>query len=176
VSVPNSELISGHVKNWTLRDRIGRAVIPIGVAYGSDTELVRDLLLDVAHGHAGIIQNSTLEPIKVHFRGFGECALQFELSFTVQNVNERGDIVSDINFAVDKAFRTHRVEIPYPQHEVRIRAFEGDALDALALAAARGGGTGAALPAVEPAVAAAARAGGSPERTAETVARSRGVA
>jgi small-conductance mechanosensitive channel len=175
VSVPNSELISGHVKNWTLRDRIGRAVIPIGVAYGSDTELVRDLLLGVAQAHPGIIQKSPNEPVKVLFRGFGDCALQFELSFTVRNVDERGDVVSDINFAIDKAFRSHRVEIPYPQHEVRIRTVEGDALDALAIAAAArngGGGTGATVPAVN----AAARAAGDLERAAETVARSRGVA
>jgi small-conductance mechanosensitive channel len=173
VSVPNSELISGHVKNWTLRDRIGRAVIPIGVAYGSDTELVRDLLLDVASAHPGIIQNSVLEPIKVHFRGFGECALQFELSFTVQNVNERGDVVSDINFAIDKAFRTHRVEIPYPQHEVRIRSFESDALDTLAAAARNGGGMSSTVPPVN---AAAGRTADDLERAAETVARSRGAA
>ncbi|MBV9523486.1 MAG: mechanosensitive ion channel family protein [Alphaproteobacteria bacterium] len=126
VAVPNSELITAHVKNWTLRDRVGRATIPIGVAYGSDTELVRDLLLAVAHAHEGIVQETKGDPIKVLFRGFGECALDFELSFTVRNVDERSDVVSDVNFAIDKAFRAHRVEIPYPQHEVRIRGWEED--------------------------------------------------
>jgi small-conductance mechanosensitive channel len=126
VSVPNSELINAPVKNWTLRDRVGRAVIPIGVAYGCDTELVRTLLTGVARAHPGIIQEAKTDPIKVWFRGFGDCALNFELAFTVRNVDERIDVISDVNFAIDKAFREHRVEIPYPQHEVRIRGFEPD--------------------------------------------------
>jgi potassium efflux system protein len=124
VAVPNSELITAHVKNWTLRDRIGRAIIPIGVAYGSDTELVRDLLIDVARAHDGILQELKSDPVKVLFRGFGECALDFELGFTVRNVDDRADVISDVNFAIDKAFRAHRVEIPYPQHEVRIRGWD----------------------------------------------------
>ncbi len=126
VAVPNSELINAHVKNWTLRDRIGRAVIPIGVAYGSDTELVRTLLLEAASTHPGIVHETKGDPIKVLFRGFGACSLDFELSFTVRNVDERGDVVSDLNFAIDKAFRAHQVEIPYPQHEVRIRGWSDE--------------------------------------------------
>jgi small-conductance mechanosensitive channel len=126
VSVPNSELINAPVKNWTLRDRVGRALIPLGVAYGSDTDLVRTLLINVARAHPGIIQEAKSDPIKVWFRGFGDCALNFELAFTVRNVDERADVISDVDFAIDKAFRDHRVEIPYPQHEVRIRGLDGD--------------------------------------------------
>lgn len=132
VAVPNSELISAHVKNWTLRDRVGRAVIPIGVAYGSDTELVRSILLEVADAHPGIVQQTKGDPVKVLFRGFGACSLDFELSFTVRNVDERADVISDVNFAIDKAFRAHQVEIPYPQHEVRIRGWHDEAVAALA--------------------------------------------
>ncbi len=147
VAVPNSELITAHVKNWTLRDRVGRAVIPIGVAYGSDTELVRELLLEVARGHAGIVQETKTDPVKVLFRGFGACSLDFELSFTVRNVDERADVISDVNFAIDKAFRAHRVEIPYPQHEVRIRGWDADVtvpLGALRTEAEDGAAAGAA--------------------------------
>jgi potassium-dependent mechanosensitive channel len=126
VAVPNSELINAHVKNWTLRDRVGRAVIPIGVAYGSDTELVRRLLLETTSPHPGIVHDTKGDPVKVLFRGFGACSLDFELSFTVRNVDDRGDIISDTNFAIDKAFRAHQVEIPYPQHEVRIRGWSDE--------------------------------------------------
>jgi potassium-dependent mechanosensitive channel len=139
VSVPNSELINGAVKNWTLRDRVGRASIPIGVAYGSDTELVRKLLLEAARSHPGVLHDVRGEPVKVQFKRFGDCALEFELSFTVRNVDERGDVISDLNFAIDKAFRAHLVEIPYPQHEVRIRGLEEGILGA-ALAARRAAG------------------------------------
>ena len=128
VAVPNSELINAHVKNWTLRDRVGRAAIPIGVAYGSDTELVRTLLLETASRHPGIVHDTKGDPIKVLFCGFGACSLDFELSFTVRNVDERADVISDINFAIDKAFRAHQVEIPYPQHEVRIRGWSDDVI------------------------------------------------
>jgi small-conductance mechanosensitive channel len=137
VSVPNSELINGAVKNWTLRDRVGRANIPIGVAYGSNTEMVRDLLLEVARAHPAIIQDTRGDPVKVLFRGFGDCALNFELSFTVRNVEDRGDVVSDLNFAIDKAFRAHRIEIPYPQHEVRIRGLEEELAEMAAVRKSR---------------------------------------
>ena len=110
VTVPNSDLITGHVKNWTLRDHLGQAVVPIAVPHGSDTELIRRLLLDIAGSHPGIIADSRHDPIKVLFRSFGNASLNFELHFIVGNVEERLDVISDINFAIDKAFREHGLQ------------------------------------------------------------------
>lgn len=107
VTVPNSDLITGHVKNWTLRDHLGQAVVPISLPHGSDTELVRRLLLEIASAHPGIIADSRHDPIKVLFRGFGETTLDFELHFIVRNVEDRLDVISDVNFAIDKRFREH---------------------------------------------------------------------
>ncbi len=107
VTVPNSDLITGHVKNWTLRDHLGQAVVPIGLAHGCDTELVRRLLLAIARAHPGIIADSRHDPAKVLFRSFGETTLNFELHFIVRNVEERLDVISDVNFAIDKTFREH---------------------------------------------------------------------
>jgi potassium efflux system protein len=107
VTVPNSDLITGHVKNWTLRDHLGQAVVPIAVPHGSDTELVRRLLLEIARGHPGILADCPHDPVKVLFRSFGETTLNFELHFIVRNVEQRLDVISDVNFAIDRRFREH---------------------------------------------------------------------
>lgn len=107
VTVPNSDLITGHVKNWTLRDHLGQAVVPIAVAPGCDTELVRRLLVGIAHAHPGIVAENRHEPVKVLFRSIGDSGLNFELHFIVRNVEERLDVISDVNFAIVARFREH---------------------------------------------------------------------
>lgn len=109
VTVPNSDLITGHVKNWTLRDHLGQAVVPITVPHGGDTELVRHMLLEIARTHPGIVADSRHNPVKVLFRSIGDSSLNFELHFVVRNVEERLDVISDVNFAIDKKFREHRL-------------------------------------------------------------------
>jgi potassium efflux system protein len=121
VIVPNSELISNQVTNWMLRDTYGRARIPVGVAYGSDTELVEKILVDVANNHPDVITDGSSPEPKVIFRGFGDSSLDFELRCHVRNVDRRLTIVSDINFAIDKAFRENHIEIPFPQRDLHVR-------------------------------------------------------
>ena len=81
----------------------------LGVPHGSDTELVRNLLIEIARAHPGVLSNSRRDPVKVLFRSFGDSVLNFELHFTVRDVEERLDVISDINFAIDKAFRQHSI-------------------------------------------------------------------
>ncbi|HID49828.1 MAG TPA: mechanosensitive ion channel family protein [Chromatiales bacterium] len=126
VIVPNSELISGQVTNWMLRDSRGRARIPVGVAYGSDTEQVKNILVDIANEHPEVITNGSSPEPKVIFRGFGDSSLDFELRCHVRNVDRRLSVVSDINFAIDKAFRENGIEIPFPQRDVHVRDLPGD--------------------------------------------------
>jgi len=121
VIVPNSELISGQVTNWMLYDPRGRIKVPIGVAYGSDTQQVHDLLLKIAGEHPKVITDGSMTEPKVLFIGFGDSALNFELRAFVQNIDERLQIVSDINFAIDAAFREHAIEIPFPQRDLHLR-------------------------------------------------------
>lgn len=121
VIVPNSELISSQVTNWMLRDTRGRARIPVGVAYGSDTEQVKNILVDIAREHPDVITNGSSPEPKVIFRGFGDSSLDFELRCHVRNVDRRLSVISDINFAIDKAFREHGIEIPFPQRDVHVR-------------------------------------------------------
>lgn len=121
VIVPNSELISGQVTNWMLSDRKGRVKIPVGVAYGSDTDLVKRLLLEVASSHPEVITAGiNLEP-QVLFMEFGDSSLNFELRCFVQEIDKRLNCRSDLNFAIDKIFREHQVVIPFPQRDMNLK-------------------------------------------------------
>ena len=122
VIVPNSDLISGQVTNWTLRSQWGRIKVPVGVAYGSDTAMVKDTLLEIVNNHDGIIKgNPDLPEPSVLFIGFGDSSLNFELRAIVSDVNKRLHVISDINFAIDAAFRKHGIEIPFPQRDLNFR-------------------------------------------------------
>lgn len=121
VIVPNSELISGQVTNWMFSDRKGRVKIPIGVAYGSDTDLVKRLLLEVAHSHPDVITTvDNLEP-QVLFMEFAESSLNFELRCFIHEIDQRLICRSDLNFAIDKIFREHQIVIPYPQRDLNLK-------------------------------------------------------
>jgi small-conductance mechanosensitive channel len=121
VIVPNSELISGQVTNWMLTDQYGRARVPVGVAYGSDTDKVKQLLLEVAEEHPMVVTDRENMPPKVLFLRFGNSSLDFELRVFIQNVDNRLNVISDLNFAIDRKFREHGIEIPYPKQDLYIK-------------------------------------------------------
>jgi small-conductance mechanosensitive channel len=118
VIVPNSELLSSAVVNWTHRDKYGRVDIKVGVAYGSDTAKVRDILLACARENRQIL--AWPQPY-VLFRRFGNDGLEFELRGYVSDVEKSGLISSDLHFAVDKEFRGAGIEIPFAQRDLRVR-------------------------------------------------------
>jgi len=121
VIVPNSELISNQVTNWVLTSNIGRAIISVGVAYGSDTEQVRDILLQIAEDNSNVAKNNFIPRPKVLFREFGDSSLNFELRVFLHDVGSRLSVVSELNFAIDKAFREANIEIPFPQRDINVR-------------------------------------------------------
>jgi len=121
VIVPNSELISGQVTNWMFRDSIGRIVVPVGVAYGSDTEQVKAILLDIAYQHPSVISQSPILPKPyVIFRAFGDSALNFELRCYIKDVDSRLSVISDMNFAIEKELRLANISIPFPQRDIHV--------------------------------------------------------
>jgi len=120
VIVPNSELISGQVTNWMLTDRTGRARIPVGVAYGTDTEKVKEVLLKIAADHPEVLSDGRVPEPFVLFLRFGDSSLDFELRCHIRNIDQRLRVVSDINFAIDKAFREAGIVIPFPQRDLHI--------------------------------------------------------
>jgi small-conductance mechanosensitive channel len=122
VIVPNSRFINQTVINWSHGDPQVRIHIPIGVAYGSDTELVTRTLLEVAALTEGILR--TPEPI-VLFRGFGDSSLDFELLVWIDRPELHYRLQSRLNYAIDAAFRRHGIEIPFPQRDVHLRSAGG---------------------------------------------------
>ena len=122
VIVPNSELISQQVTNWVLSNPVGRIVVPVGVAYGSDVQQVREILERVANEHPDIIRDARAPAPYVLFRGFGDSSLDFELRAYVVDIDRRLRVISDINFAIDAAFREAGIEIPFPQRDVHVRS------------------------------------------------------
>jgi potassium-dependent mechanosensitive channel len=122
IIVPNSELISGNVTNLMLHDMRGRIKVPVGVAYGSDTAKVKDILLKIANEHPQVVTGGVIDPEpKVMFLGFGDSSLNFELRCYIENIDKRLSTISDINFAIDAAFRENGVEIPFPQRDIHVR-------------------------------------------------------
>lgn len=117
VIIPNAEILSTAVVNWTLNDRTGRIEIPVGVAYGSDTAKVRDMLVACARAHPRILADP---PPTALFRAFGDSSLNFELRCFTDNVMERLAIVSDLLFAIDRRFREEGIDIPFPHRTVHV--------------------------------------------------------
>ena len=117
VIIPNADLLSNSVMNWTHKDRYGRIEIPVGVAYGSDTAQVREILLGVARAHDRVL--SWPEPF-VLFRDFGASSLDFELRCFTDDVIYRLVIGSDLRYEIDQKFRETGIEIPFPQRVVHM--------------------------------------------------------
>lgn len=122
VIVPNSDLISFQVTNRMLRDHYGRVLVKLRAAYGTDVQLMKKLLLDIANKHPSVIKNELVAPApQVYFLAFGESALEFELRAVIYDVDAQLDTVSDLHFAIEEAFRLQNIQIPYPQRDVHIR-------------------------------------------------------
>lgn len=115
VLVPNSELISGTVVNWTFKTPVIRIDIPIGVAYGSDVDDVMALLRDIAEGHRLVRRRP---PPFVYFVGFGESSLDFELRVFIANAFDRLVLENELRVAIYKGLAEHNISIPFPQRDV----------------------------------------------------------
>jgi potassium efflux system protein len=126
VIVPNSELISAQVTNWMLHDLRGRVRVPIGVAYGSDVEKVKNILLKIGREQNGVILDGSVTIPKVIFLGFGDSALNFELRYIIQNIDDKLQSLSDTNFAIERAFRENNISIPFPQRDLHVRSWDPD--------------------------------------------------
>ncbi|WP_243368567.1 mechanosensitive ion channel domain-containing protein [Fundidesulfovibrio soli] len=116
--VPNSDLIAQKITNWSHKDRRVRRLLELGVAYGSDTALVQELLLEAASSHPNVLAEP--KPV-VFFMAFADSSLNFRLAYWVNDLDNAARTSSDIHLAVDRAFREHGVEIPFPQRDVTVK-------------------------------------------------------
>lgn len=130
IIVPNSYFLEEHVINRSYSDKVMRLVIPVGVAYGSDVQLVKRLLLQVADDEAEVSPTvrSIPEPF-VYFKEFGDSSLNFELFVWISDPTHVIRIRSELNFRIDAIFRKHQVEIPFPQRDLHVRSIDSSLTD-----------------------------------------------
>ncbi|MFQ3546126.1 mechanosensitive ion channel [Halobacillus rhizosphaerae] len=125
IIVPNSYFLEEHVINRSYSDKVMRLVIPVGVAYGSDVPLVRQLLLQVAEDEAASSPTVKKHPEPfVYFKEFGSSSLNFELFVWISNPEHVIRIRSNVNFRIDAIFRENKVEIPFPQRDLHLKSLD----------------------------------------------------
>ena len=116
--VPNETLIGSTVQNQTYSDRRLRLATAVGVAYGSDLDRVMSIMVAVAEAHPRVLRDPAP---KVLLTQFADSAINLELGFWIDDPEEgRGNVISDINIGIWRAFREQGIEIPFPQREVRL--------------------------------------------------------
>ncbi|MCA8974072.1 MAG: mechanosensitive ion channel [Planctomycetes bacterium] len=118
--VPNKEFVTSRLINWTLTDTITRVVVTVGIAYGSDTELARKILLQLAADEELALDDPAPSVV---FREFGASSLDFDLRVFIANRDHWPQIVNNLHSAIDREFRTAHIEIAFPQRDLHIRTF-----------------------------------------------------
>ncbi|QDV47078.1 Miniconductance mechanosensitive channel MscM precursor [Stieleria neptunia] len=116
--VPNKEFITGRLLNWTLSDKVNRIVIEVGLAYGSDTERAREILLKAANDHPLILDDP---PSLATFEGFGDNALNLSLRTYLPTLDNRLEVIHQLHTEIDQAFRRAGIEVAFPQRDLHIR-------------------------------------------------------
>ena len=110
--IPNNKFTQDVIRNWSFDDTLSRFHVPISVKYKSDVELAKKLLEEAAHAHPDV---SKVKPIFVRLNNFGNHGLEMELIFWARQTWEIELVTSDIRFEIDRKFREHGIDVPFPQ-------------------------------------------------------------
>ncbi|MGO9518424.1 MAG: mechanosensitive ion channel family protein [Candidatus Korobacteraceae bacterium] len=128
VIIPNASFISANVTNWTLSESRRRLDLPVGVAYGSDAKLVKELLERPAIHHPDVLTSPAPEAF---FMGFGDSALNFELRLWVMQESNTVKVMSEVALEVMRLLAEAGIEVPFPQRDLRLRSVDAEAAAAL---------------------------------------------
>lgn len=115
--IPNHLYLTNSLYNWTQNGTVVRDSVSVGVAYGSDVHLVKNLLEQAATEHEEVLSDPA---VLVVFNDFGESSLDFKVVFTINDSFRSFQVQSDIRFRIDQLFRENNVTIPFPQRDVHI--------------------------------------------------------
>jgi small-conductance mechanosensitive channel len=122
IIVPNSDFINSRVANWTANDRTVRMTIPLGVSYDSDLEMVREVLLDIAKRNEQVMADPAPA---VLVTGFGDNSVNISLRVSTTIMTDRtGSLKSDLFMKIFRVFREKKIEMPFPQQDVRVRSID----------------------------------------------------
>jgi len=128
VIVPNANLITDPVTNWTLSDRRRRLDLEVGVAYGTDPEVVLELLEGVANAHESVLESPKPEAL---FLEFGDSSLNFRMRVWIPRFEEGFSIRSQLTVGINAALRDAGITIPFPQRDLHVRSVESDVVRSL---------------------------------------------
>jgi small-conductance mechanosensitive channel len=121
--IPNENLITNEVINWSYSNNLVRLKVPVGVSYESDLEKARDLMLEVANATKRVLMDPKPSCL---LSGFGDSAINLELRVWINDPqNGLGKVKSDLHWGIWKAFKEHGIELPYPQREVHLKTGPG---------------------------------------------------
>ncbi len=119
ISIPNSIIANSKIVNESAPIPLYRIRIPVGVAYGSDIDLVEKVLMDITENNHNVVSDPGA---RVRFRGFGDSSLNFELLCWIKEPSMRGMTLHELNKAIYKAFGKEGITIPFPQRDVHIKS------------------------------------------------------
>ncbi|WP_164102646.1 mechanosensitive ion channel domain-containing protein [Candidatus Laterigemmans baculatus] len=118
--VPNKDLITGRLINWTLSDSTNRVQIQVGIAYGSDTRKACKILEEICHDHPAV--SKQIAPI-ITFEGFGDSSLNLVVRCFLTSLEARLQIIHELHTAIHDRFKEEGIEIPFPQRDLHIHGW-----------------------------------------------------
>lgn len=119
IIIPNGDILSQHMTNWTMGSAKRRYEIKVGVAYGTDLKLAKSIIQEVLDHHSLILKNP--EPM-IWVTQFGNSSIDFVIKYWVPHFNYGNDVKSDLIMAIDEIFKINGIVIPFPQQDVYIKS------------------------------------------------------